>query len=302
MAIDFDSTPLDLAGNVVAVVGGDEREQEISRLAATTGAEVRAFGFPWPEGGVPGVTLCPDARSALEGARFALFPIPGLGMDGSLFSPEKIVPDRDLLSVMAPGAHIILGTPDHRLEAACEALGITLHEYETDRELMLLRMPAIVEAAVRAIIENTPFTIHKSRVCVVGQGNIGGMLCRTLHLMGAYVHVAARNAVQRANAATFGVDTLTLDALQDLAPRLDIVLSTVPAPVVTPAIIDRLPAHALVMDLSAPPGGCDLEYARNRGLKAVWARGLGRRAPMTVGRSQWKGISQRIAEILGGGA
>ena len=37
---------------VIAVLGGDEREQEICRRAAATGAQVRGFGFPWPEGGV----------------------------------------------------------------------------------------------------------------------------------------------------------------------------------------------------------------------------------------------------------
>jgi dipicolinate synthase subunit A len=30
----------------------------------------------------------------------------------------------------------------------------------------------------------------------------------------------------------------------------------------------------------------------------VWARGMGSRAPITVGRSQWIGISRRIDEIL----
>jgi dipicolinate synthase subunit A len=29
----------------------------------------------------------------------------------------------------------------------------------------------------------------------------------------------------------------------------------------------------------------------------VWARGLGRRAPITVGRSQWAGIRKLIEEI-----
>ena len=52
------------------------------------------------------------------------------------------------------------------------------------------------------------------------------------------------------------------------------------------------------MDLSAPPGGVDLDYANQIGLKSIWARGLGKRAPVTVGASQWKGISERIAAIL----
>ena len=39
---------------VIAIVGGDRREQEIARCAAATGAEVRAYGFPWPDEGIDG--------------------------------------------------------------------------------------------------------------------------------------------------------------------------------------------------------------------------------------------------------
>ena len=283
----------------IAVVGGDEREREIARLAAGTGASVRAFGFPWPDGGIAGVTLAADARAALDGADFALFPIPGVGNDGSLFATETIVPDADLLSALKPGAHIIMGTADAAVKAVALDLGLGLHEYESDQELMLLRMPAIVEAAIKVVIENTDVTIHKSTIGVVGYGNTGGMLTRTLVLLGARVKLFARNPVQRADGHTVGADAHPLDDLGALAGGLDVLLSTVPASVVTAAVLDALPRHAFVADLSAPPGGVDLDHARAIDLKAVWARALGRRAPVTVGASQWKGIRERIEKIMG---
>jgi len=283
----------------IAIVGGDEREQEIARLAAATGALVRAYGFPWPEAGIAAATPAADPRAALDGADFALFPIPGMASNGSLFATETIVPDRDLLSVLKPGAHIILGTADDGLKAAAAALDIGLHEYESDTELMLLRMPAIVEGAIKVVIENTPVTIHDAEVAVVGYGNIGHLLTRTLVLLGARVHLFARNPVQRADAHTIGARPSPIEVLDSVAPTLDILLSTVPAPVVGPAVLDALPGHAFVADLSAPPGGVDLDHAKKIGLRAVWARALGRRAPITVGASQWKGISERIERIMG---
>lgn len=293
---------LDLTGTVVALVGGDQREREIARRAALTGATVRAFGFPWPDGGIDGVAAVADAGAALDGARFALFPIPGIAKDGALFAPaiapERIVPGADLLSAMAPQAHIILGAADAGLKAAAEQCGIGLHEYESDVRLMLLRGPAIVEGTIKVIVENTDRTIHDGNVCVVGQGTIGTLLTRTLVLLGAHTYVAARNPVQRAAAHAAGATAIPLDDLPALAETLDAVLSTVPAPVVGPDVIERLPAHALVVDLAAPPGGADLAAAEARGLKAVWARGLGSRAPVTVGASQWSGIAERIAAIL----
>ncbi|HEU4657487.1 MAG TPA: dipicolinate synthase subunit DpsA [Capillimicrobium sp.] len=283
----------------IAVVGGDEREREIARLAAATGADVAAYGFPWPEGGIEGVALACSAADALRGADYALFPIPGIAADGSLFAPEcpeRIVPTADLLAELRDGAAIVLGMADDGLRAAAEQHGIALLEYEHDRELMMLRAPAIVEGALRIAVEHTDVTIHASEVVVVGFGNIGGLLASTLRALGANVTVAARNPVQRADAYAIGARPLPLADLAAEADRFQMVFSAVPAPVVGREVLERLPPGSLVMDLAAPPGGVDLELARELGHRAVWARGLGRRAPITVGASQWSGIRRRIEE------
>jgi dipicolinate synthase subunit A len=285
----------------IAVVGGDRREQEIARLAAATGATVRAFGFPWPDAGIEGVTRAASAAEALAGARFALFPIPGIAPTGALFAPaapEPIIPDRTMLAAMAQPAHVILGWADPKLQAHCDALGITLHEYEWDQDLMLLRGPAIIEGLLKVVIENTSITIHKANVAVVGQGSIGFLLARYMVALGAVTHVAARNPVQRAAAYAAGAQVHMLEDLPALAPGLDMVFSTVPSRVVGRDVLERLPRHALVADLAAPPGGVDFEAAKELGLKAVWARGLGSRAPVTVGASQWSGVRPRIEKIL----
>lgn len=284
----------------IAVVAGDEREQEIARLAAASGARVRAYGFPWPEDGVEGVELAPDAAAALEGADYALFPIPGIAADGSLFAPvapAPIVPTAELLSGLADGAAIILGMADDGLRAAAGEHGIALVEYEDDRELMMLRAPAIVEGALQRAIEVTDITLHDAPVVVVGYGNIGGLLARTLTALGAHVTVAARNPVARATAYAGGARAIPLEDLPEVARSTRMVFSSVPAPVVGREVLEALPPRSLVMDLAAPPGGADLALAEKLGHRAVWARGLGRRAPLTVGASQWRGVRRRIEAL-----
>jgi dipicolinate synthase subunit A len=286
---------------VIGMLGGDKREQEIARLAATTGAEVRAYGFPWPDQGIQGVQLIPDPAAVLRGAKIALFPIPGIAATGALFAPaisEPIIPTRAMLAGMKSSAHIILGWADTNLKAQAEGLDIGFHEYEWDKSLMLRRGPAIVEGLLKIVIENTAITIHRAQACVVGQGTIGFLLARTLVALGAHVHVVARNADQRAAAYVAGAEPHTLDALPDLAPKLDMIFSTVPTRVVGADILGLMRKSALVIDLAAPPGGIDLEAAKQLGLAAFWARGLGSRAPVTVGASQWGGIRERIEKIF----
>jgi dipicolinate synthase subunit A len=292
---------IDWSRLTIGMLGGDKREQEIARLAAATGATVRAHGFPWPDEGIPGVTRLADPAAVLKGARFALFPIPGIAANGALFAPAApapIIPTRDMLAGMAAPAHIILGWADKNLKAHADALGIAIHEYEWDRSLMLRRTPAIIEGLLRIVIENTAITIHDATVCVVGQGTIGAALARTLVLLGAHTHVAARNPEQRAAAFVAGATPHLLEELPALAPRLDMVFSTVPTRVVGADVLERLPKTALLVDLAAPPGGIDFEAAKSLGLKAIWGRGLGSRAPVTVGSSQWGGIRERIETIL----
>ena len=289
----------------IAVVAGDRREQEIARCAAATGAQVRAYGFPWPEGGIEGVTRAGSAAEALDGADVALFPIPGIAPDGALFAPQcehRIILDRETLARMRMPANIILGWADANLKSHCEALGIALHEYEWDDDLMLLRGPAIVEGLLKVLIENTDITIHKSKILCVGQGVIGTLVTRTLIGLGAQVHVAARNAVQRASAYAAGAVPHLLSDLAQAAEGTDILVSSVPAQIVGRDVLERLPKHALLVDLAAPPGGIDRDAAAALGLKFVWARGLGSRAPVTVGRSQWSGIRPRIGKIYALGA
>jgi dipicolinate synthase subunit A len=288
----------------IAIVGGDEREAEIARLAAETGATVRAYGFPWPDSGIAGAQRTREAAEALRGARYALFPVPGLDAEGALFAPsvhDPIVPSEELLSELAEGATIIVGKADESLRGAADALGIQLVEYESDAELMHLRAPAIVEGALQLAIEQTDVTIHATEVAVVGYGTIGAFLSRTLLVLGARVHVAARNPVQRAAAFAAGADAVALERLPDLAPALAMIFSTAPAPVVGRGVLELLPRGAFVMDLAAPPGSVDLALAHELGHRAIWARGLGRRAPITVGASQWLGIRRRIETIEGGG-
>ena len=285
----------------IGMLGGDRREQEIARRAAATGADVRAYGFPWPDSGISGVEHLSDPGAVLDNAKFALFPIPGISSTGALFAPSAenpIIPDRALLSRMAPRSHIILGWADKNLKMHAGTLSIKLHEYEWDRSLMLQRTPAIIEGLLKIVIENTDTTIHGANACVVGQGTIGAVLARYLVALGARTAVVARNPEQRAAAFVAGATPHSFEELPDLAPRLDLLFSTVPVRVVGENVLSRLKRSALIVDLAAPPGGVDFDCAKRFGLKTIWGRGLGSRAPVTVGASQWGGIRERIEKIL----
>ncbi|MDY6995191.1 MAG: dipicolinate synthase subunit DpsA [Actinomycetota bacterium] len=285
------------------MVGGDEREQEIARLAARAGASVRAYGFVGADGPMEGVQNAVGLEDAVAGAHTLLLPIPGIAADGSIFAPghtPSIHITAPLLRLMAEPAHIILGKADSALAAAAAEVGARLDEYEHDQELMLLRAPAIVEGVLRVAIENTRVTINDATVVVVGFGNIGARLATTLRGLGADVTVAARNPVQRAAAYAAHLKSVPLDDLGSVVRGASMLFSAVPAPVVDRSVLAGLEPDSLVVDISAPPGSVDLGAAGELGHRAVWARGMGRRAPVTVGGSQWVGVRKRIESVRRG--
>jgi dipicolinate synthase subunit A len=283
----------------IAVVGGDEREPEIARRAAVTGATVKGHGFPSPPGGIPGVELVESPADAAENADYIFLPIPiGVGLSVyALHSREPVTADREFFGRARKGAYAFTGRATPELRAAATATGVHVYDYDSDKELMVLRGPAIVEGVLEETIASTDVTIHGAAVVVVGFGTIGQLLARSLRGLGARVHVAARNRAQRAAASADGLLSLTLEELPALGSSLDMVFSTVPAQVVGRALLERLPRGSLVLDIAPPPDHADLALAAELGHRAVWARGMGRRAPVTVGASQWSGLRRFIAEI-----
>ena len=151
---------------------------------------------------------------------------------------------------------------------------------------------------LKVIIENTDITIHKANIVMVGYGTIGELAARTLVALGANVTVAARDPVQRAAAYAAGAENAELSNLAAILPEADILVNSVPVQLVDKAMLETMQKHVLLVDLAAPPGGFDRDGAEALGLRFVWARGMGSRAPVTVGRSQWTGIRPRIEKIF----
>jgi len=286
---------IDLTGRKAVVLGGDARETETLRLLKKHGAVIEAYGCPPGAEAVLGRPQAASLEQALQGANLIILPIPLPALDGKLYAPESPQPiylDNETLKPAA-SAILITGVATPAVKTAAVELGLHLHEYERDEELMMLRAPAIAEAAVCVAIQNSLVTIHQSNVLIVGFGRIGSVLGNLLAAMHAHCYTATPLPIERARAYQAGFNVHGLNELPQLIGEMAIVFSTVPTTVVTRDVLARVAPDAVVIDMAAPPGGVDHAAAKELGVKCIWARGLGRFAPRTVAASQWMGI-QRI--------
>lgn len=289
------------AGLEVAFIGGDARESEMALIARDHGARPRMYGTP-ERGDESGITRCASLDEALAGTRVAVLPVPLIAADGSIYAPHANAPiilAEKHLSLMAADAHIVVGKADENLKRAAKAANATIHEYEGDTDLMLMRAPAIAEGAIGVAIERSRFTIHGTDVAVMGFGRIATVLAGKLNALQGHVHVFARRPEARAAAFALGADAHAFEDIPAVFPRVQILFNTVPQRVVTETELQHLPSTALAVDLSAPPGGMDLDAAARLGVDHFWARGLGGSAPATVARSQWSGVDRILSGALG---
>lgn len=113
-----------------------------------------------------------------------------------------------------------------------------------------------------------------AHVLLLGYGRIARLLARELQKAGALVTAAARSAEQRAWAEAEGIEALPLDALSGALDRFDVIIGTIPAPVLTEPLLALVRKDALLLELASAPGGIDAAAAHERGLRYIRAPGL----------------------------
>ena len=139
------------------------------------------------------------------------------------------------------------------------------------------------EGALSMLMGADERTLWGSRVLVTGWGRIGRLLSRRLADLGAEVTVAARRGSHRAEAWTLGLNALDYAGAEAEIGEYDYIVNTVPARVLTEAMLCCVAADAALLELASPPGGFDRNLAENIGLRVLSAPGLpGKYAPLAA--------------------
>lgn len=113
-----------------------------------------------------------------------------------------------------------------------------------------------------------------AHILLLGYGRIARLLARELQKAGALVTAAARSGEQRAWAEAEGIEALPLDALSGALDRFDVIIGTIPAPVLTEPLLALVRKDALLLELASAPGGINAAAAHERGLRYIRAPGL----------------------------
>lgn len=274
------------------VVGGDPRQAALSRALSDDGHQVHTYALEEGEG-TP--HPAPDL-SGIGSAHCVVLPLPS--DDGELLNTplsRTPLPLSDLLSALRPSQLLCAGRPSPRLRALSEERGLRLIDYFAREDLTIANAVPTSEGAIQLAMEELPITLHGARVLVIGYGRLGKVLAYQLQGLGAHVSVAARKQADLSWIRVWGCEGEETGALQGELSGYDLIINTVPAPVLSRPLLAELREGCLVIDLASKPGGVDFDGAAQLGVKVIWALSLpGKVAPVTAARA----IRDTIYNIL----
>ncbi|KQU60324.1 dipicolinate synthase subunit A [Bacillus sp. Leaf406] len=277
-----------LTGMHIAVLGGDARQLEIIRKLTELDAKISLVGFEQLDHAFTGATKEKMSEIDFSMMDAIILPVPGTNLQGeieTIFSNEKVVLTEEILSRTPDHCTIYSGITNDYLSGIVDASKRDLIQlFERDDVAIYNSIPT-VEGTIMMAIQHTDFTIHGSNIVILGLGRVGMSVARTFHHLGGRVKVGARKTEHLARATEMGLDSFQLGQLEKHVGQCDICINTIPAPIITPGVIAKMPSHILVIDLASKPGGTDFRFAEKRGIKALLAPGLpGIVAPKTAGQ------------------
>lgn len=280
-----------------AVLGGDSRSAILSRMLVQDGHRVLTYCLEKADL-PPEVPSAGCLQAAVYGADAVLLPVPAekAGMLNIPLSAQSLGME-ELIAVMWPGQLLCGGRLSSKTSLAAVRSGLRVADLMQRRDFTVGNAAITAEGAIHRLMEASSRCLMGSHVLLCGWGRIAQILAPRLRALGAYVTVAARKAGDRAMAAAQGLGSCSFGSLGLLAEDVDIVVNTVPAPVLFEDILKQLKSSAVLLELASAPGGFDAELAAGLGLRTLAAPGLpGSYAPESAAELMKESVYAVIAE------
>lgn len=200
-----------------------------------------------------------------------------------------------LLSRIKPGGPVVGGAFSPAQRRLIQSLGYRVEDV-MDRESLVVENAKLTAQAVPVLLAlEDGVSLKGKKAAVLGGGRVARALWPVLKNQGAEVTAIARDPAQLALARQAGALPCPWQERRSALAQEELVVNTVPAPVLGREELSQLPPEALVLDLASAPGGVDFAAAQKLGVSARLEPGLpGRWFAAQAGRI----LGQTIREIL----
>ncbi len=255
----------------VLFIGGDKRSIAAINELKANGCDVSSYG------------IFDTSQKIIEDYGVIVLPVPTTRNGETVFSP---------LTDCKIFLYEIKEKAEDRLVISCgynKGFRNCVDLLKLDSYAYLNAIPT-AEGAIAFCINNTDFTLWKSKVLIIGNGRVGKVLASRLAALGADLTVSARKDSDFAFLDTQGIKHIhTCDIIRKIS-EFNVIFNTVDADVFD----DVSPfKEKILIDLSSK--GCIKNYENTGGCKIYKLPGLpGKTAPETAGKI----IGQTVMQLM----
>lgn len=285
----------------IAILGGDARYLEmIKKLSENNRYVLELVGFDQLNQGFIGAKQTDFDDLEVDKIDVVILPVTGIDQAGAInpvFSNKKLQFSTSWFQKLPKHVLFFTGISTPYLEQHVTMNNLSLIALMERDDVAIYNAIPTAEGTIMLAIQHTNFTIHRSNILVLGLGRVGATVANKFAGIGGKVSVGARKTRDLARADEMGLGAFHLDDISAYTETCDILINTIPAPIVTSDVLKSIKSNALIIDLASKPGGVDFSYAEKRGITAIHALGLpGRVAPKTAGEILAKVIDQCILQ------
>ena len=280
--------------NKLAVIGGDLRIAKLAIMLANDGNEVYVYGLEKSEEirRQKNIIQCDTIRKAIDDVEIVIGPIPFSSNGNTINMPfsDKEITIREMMhninaKVLIAGS-ILPEVYEMANDEYIEIIDIMKRE-----ELAVLNTIATAEGTIQVAIENTNRILHGSEVLILGFGRIGKVLARKLAGLSVKVTCAARKDEDLAWIEAYGHKALNINNLGENLRPFDIIINTVPQPILSDKHYSLLSKNTVLFDVSSQPFGFNKDLACKNHLSLITCPGIpGATAPKNAGELIAKSI------------
>ena len=280
-----------------AVLGGDRRSALLCQMLHRDGHRVHSFALEKAE--LPEeIPKAGCLQGCVYGADCVILPTPAEkgGLLNTPLSSETLrMPE--LINSLWKGQLVVGGKlSDQSCRAAIKGK-LLVEDIMTRADFVTGNAAITAEGAIELMMADSERSLWGSKALVVGYGRIGKLLALRLLGLGAQVTVAARRDADRALARAMGCAALGYGQLEGEVGEFDFIANTVPARVITEAMLCCIGPDTVLLELASPPGGFDRTLASNIGLRTAAGPGLpGKCAPYSAALLMRDAIYEIIKE------
>lgn len=289
----------------IAVIGGDARYLELIRqLQTLENTTIILIGFDNINQSfihAKQQSLSETDPSQLD---VIILPIRGTSLSGeveTIFSNESIELSQEWFKKLHSSAVVFTGISNSYLDNVVSDADIRLIPLMSRDDVAIYNSIPTAEGTLMLAMENTDYTIHSANVTILGYGRIGQTIADRFKALRAHTTVLTDNETEYARVCEQGHQVATIEELAVVAAETDILINTIPAPIIDKDIIKHVALRTLIIDLASKPGGTDFVAAEQRGIKAILAKALpGTVAPKTSGAILANVVEKQLKELQKG--